>query len=76
MAEESNVRLKDEYKTEKEIEINRETRKFLISGDGHFSNIIFGLLALTTSNELPTQFLLCFLITVKLGLRKSKLTLN
>lgn len=36
MAVESNVRLKDEYKTEKEIDINRETRKFRISGDGHF----------------------------------------
>lgn len=76
MAEESNVRLKDEYKTEKEIEINRETRKFHISGDGHFSTIILGLLVPTTTKELHTQFLLCFLITVRLGLRKSKLTLN
>jgi hypothetical protein len=58
MAEDSNVRLKDENKTEKEIEINRQTRNFRISGDGHFSNLILGLLVPTGTNELPTQFLL------------------
>jgi len=76
MAEESDVRLKDEYKTEKEIEINRERRKFRLSEAGHFSTLILGLLVPTTTNELPIQFLLCFLITVRLGLRKSKLTLK
>jgi hypothetical protein len=49
MADESNVRLKDENKTEKEIEINRETRKCRISGDGHFSNLILGLLVPTAT---------------------------
>jgi hypothetical protein len=51
MAEESNVHLKDEYKTEKEIEINRETRKFHIYGDGHFSTLLLGLLVPTTTKD-------------------------
>jgi hypothetical protein len=49
---------------------------FAFLGDGHFLNLMLGLLFPTTTNKLPTQFLLCFLITMRLGLRKSKLALN